>query len=86
MAAAKKKPPKDDPETENAILRFALRAMLLTIKNEKRLPCFCGTEPYTDGDTCPVCTALALFESFKPLWDRKGYKPKKNLCGKSAKK
>ncbi len=69
---------------ENAILRFVLKVFLKMVKNEKRLPCYCGQEPYNDGDPCPVCFAYILLADFDKHWKNNGYNQKKSVRKKSS--
>ena len=42
------------------------RLALKSIANDDALECRCGNDPYTDGEECPRCTAIAVLEVEHP--------------------
>lgn len=44
------------------IVAKSYRLALTAIGRDDALVCRCGHEPYTDGEECPACTALAALE------------------------
>lgn len=55
------------------IVARTYRLALTAIGKDEALPCRCGTDPYTDGEECPKCTALSVLKipiEPKPLTKR----------------
>ena len=46
--------------------RWVLPMLLDAIHGEKRLPCLCGTEPYDNGNECPICACYIIREDIEP--------------------